>query len=55
LSSIPAANNWLGRSQFAADSEFAGTISEFRIYGTARTASQIQASYTAGENMVPPQ
>jgi hypothetical protein len=55
LSSIPAANNWLGRSQFSPDSEFAGTISEFRIYGTARSASQIQASYTMGENSVPTQ
>jgi hypothetical protein len=55
LGSISQSHNWLGRSQFAADPEFAGSISEFRIYDTARTAAQIEASYTAGESMVPPQ
>jgi hypothetical protein len=55
LSSISSSHNWLGRSQFEPDSEFAGTISEFRVYRTARSASQIQMSYMAGENMVPTQ
>ena len=48
-------NNWLGRSQFSADTEFAGTISEFRIYNTARSSSQIAASATAGPDSVPTQ
>jgi hypothetical protein len=55
IANISAAHNWLGRSQFAADPEFAGSISEFRVYGSARTAAQIQASYMAGENTVPTQ
>lgn len=55
LSSITDSNNWLGRSQFTADQEFAGTISEFRIYNTARTGSQIAASNTAGPDTPPTQ
>ena len=46
---------WLGRSLFSSDTEFAGTISEFRIYPTARSASQISASSSAGPDNVPPQ
>ena len=48
-------NNWLGRSQFNNDTEYAGTISEFRIYNTARTAAQISASATAGPDSPPTQ
>jgi hypothetical protein len=48
-------NNWLGRSQFSADTEYAGTISEFRIYNTARTSSQITSSANAGPDTVPTQ
>jgi hypothetical protein len=48
-------NNWLGRSQFNADGEYAGTISEFRIYNTARTSSQISSSATAGPDSPPTQ
>jgi hypothetical protein len=46
---------WLGRSLFFSDTEFAGTISEFRIYPTARSASQISASASAGPDSVPSQ
>jgi hypothetical protein len=49
------ASAWLGRSLFASDTEFAGTISEFRIYPTARSASQISASSSAGPDSVPTQ
>jgi hypothetical protein len=48
-------NNWLGRSQFSNDTEYAGTISEFRIYNSARSTAQISASATAGPDSVPTQ
>jgi hypothetical protein len=48
-------NNWLGRSQFSNDAEYGGTISEFRIYASARTAAQITASAAAGPDSVPTQ
>jgi hypothetical protein len=55
LSSIADTHNWLGRSQFSPDGEFAGTISEFRIYNTARSSAQISASYAAGPDTPPTQ
>jgi hypothetical protein len=55
LSSITPSHNWLGRSQYAQDPEFAGSIDEFRIYPTARTAAQISASESAGPASVPTQ
>jgi hypothetical protein len=36
-------NNWIGRSQFAADSLFDGQIDDFRIYKRALTAAEIAA------------
>jgi hypothetical protein len=45
-------NNWLGRSQFAVDDGFAGTISEFRIYSVALTPDQVRASYDAGKDAI---
>ena len=45
-------NNWLGRSQFAIDDGFAGSISEFRIYAIALSPTQIKASYDAGKDAV---
>jgi hypothetical protein len=53
LSSINNANNWLGRSQFSSDPEFGGRIHEFRIYSSARTSAQLQASYSAGPDAPP--
>jgi hypothetical protein len=50
LSAINDANCWLGRSQFAADPEFNGTLYEFRIYNIALSATQVQASFTAGSD-----
>jgi hypothetical protein len=55
LSFITDTHNWLGRSQFSADMEFAGTISEFRIYNTERSSAQIAASNTAGPDTPPTQ
>jgi len=52
LSYIYDVNNWLGRSQFAADEGFTGTFLEFRIYSVALTAAQVLASYDAGPDVV---
>ncbi|WP_435924225.1 alpha-L-arabinofuranosidase C-terminal domain-containing protein [Paenibacillus sp. DYY-L-2] len=35
------ANNWIGRSQFEADADFAGSLSDFRIYKDALTQDEI--------------
>jgi hypothetical protein len=48
LSSINPMNLWLGRSNTVADSEFFGSLHEFRIYAAALTAAQLHASYSAG-------
>jgi hypothetical protein len=45
-------NNWLGRSQFAMDEGFAGSIFEFRIYAIGLTPNQVKASYDAGKDVV---
>jgi hypothetical protein len=50
LSSIDDRNNWLGRSQFSADPELDAMLYEFRIYSTALTTTEVQASYNAGQN-----
>ena len=55
LRSLADSANYLGRSQFTADPEFSGSIQEFRIYGMARSAAQIQASFTAGPDALPTQ
>lgn len=48
LSSLNDINNWLGRSPYAVDSGFAGTIHEFRIYGAALSQASLQVSLQAG-------
>ncbi len=48
LSAINDINNWLGRSQFASDPEFAGDLLEFRIYGAALDATLIGLSFELG-------
>lgn len=48
LAVIDDVNSWLGRSQFATDVGFSGSIDEFRIYDVALTASQVAFSYQAG-------
>lgn len=53
LSMVPDVNNWLGRSQYAADQSFAGILHEFRIYSRALTAAQILADSAAGPDMLP--
>lgn len=48
LSLINDVNNWLGRSQYSSDPEFAGTIHEFRVYAAALTGDQIAQSFAEG-------
>lgn len=55
LSFLKDVNNWLGRSQFAADPPFKGSISELRIYSAARTAEQLRAAAAAGADALPAQ
>lgn len=52
LSYVYDINDWLGRSQFAADTGFVGTFNEFRIYSTALTASEIRVSYDSGPDVI---
>ncbi len=48
LSMLNDVNNWLGRSQYAGDPAFSGSITEFRIYNAALPPDVVQASFTAG-------
>jgi hypothetical protein len=50
LSSLNDVNNWLGRSQYAGNDSFGGTLDEFRIYGAALSQTDIRASIAAGPN-----
>ena len=53
LSSLQDLNNWLGRSQFEMDAGFSGTIHELRLYSIARSAADIEASFSAGPETLP--
>ncbi len=48
LSDIQDVNDWLGRSQYAIDPPFTGSIDEFRIYGRQLSACEIEALNVAG-------
>ena len=48
LSAIDDVNNWLGHSNYAADVDLSGIFNEFRIYGAALSAAQIEDSFVAG-------
>jgi len=48
LTSINADHCWLGRSNFAVDSEFNGSYNEFRIWDVALSGDQLSASFDAG-------
>ena len=48
LDSLDDVNNWLGRSQYAADAQFVGSIEEFRIYDVALTRPQVDLSFASG-------
>lgn len=46
-------NFYIGRSQFAADPYFDGTLNELRTYNTGLSASQIAADYANGPDVIP--
>jgi len=48
LAAIEDVNNWLGRSQFSADSRFGGSFLEFRIYDRALTSERLATSVAFG-------
>jgi hypothetical protein len=48
LSKINDVNVWLGRSQYANDSELNAVYHEFRVYGAALSEAQVAAAYAAG-------
>lgn len=50
LSDIEDVDDWIGRSQWKSDNPFNGSIDEFRIYGRALSACEIQALNVAGPN-----
>jgi hypothetical protein len=57
LSTVEDVNNWLGRSQFAADTRFGGTFLEFRIYDAALSPAELSDSLSFGpspEFLAPP-
>jgi hypothetical protein len=53
LSSIDDGNSWLGRSNYVADADFAGSFDEFRMYGAALSDEDIAASFAAGPDAKP--
>lgn len=52
LSGIIDTNNWLGRSQYAADPYFSGFYNEFRIYRGLLSDADVAADYAAGPDVV---
>ncbi len=52
LANVDDLKCWLGRSMYAGDSGFTGSIDEFRIYAGALTAAQVLADYNAGPDKV---
>lgn len=48
LSEVEDVNNWLGRSQWSGDMNAHAAYNELRIYDSAMTDSEVQASYYAG-------
>lgn len=48
LSQIHDVNDWIGRSQFAADAPLSGVIDEFRVYDAALSEAEILKSFSSG-------
>jgi hypothetical protein len=48
----PTPNDWLGRSQFAGDFLFKGSINELRLYNGILTPLQVYMDYLAGPDVV---
>jgi hypothetical protein len=55
LGNLNDVNNWLGRSNWTADSNLQGSFDEFRIYDTALSDAQVSASFAAGPGTVIPE
>jgi hypothetical protein len=53
LSAIQDVRNWLGRSQYAADTLFIGSYNEFRVYEGSLTPGEVAASFANGPNTLP--
>jgi hypothetical protein len=54
LSDIEDVNDWLGQSQFSQDkSNFAGTYTEFRIYGQALSVCALRQTLRKGPDLLP--
>lgn len=51
LTMITAQNFWLGQSQFLGNPAFFGTITEFRVYGSALTDGEVAANFAAGPDV----
>ncbi|MEY4243226.1 MAG: hypothetical protein RLZZ245_811, partial [Verrucomicrobiota bacterium] len=54
LAEMADVNNWIGRSQWAADMNSNLSLNELRIYESALTPGQITASMSAGANVIFP-
>lgn len=52
LSLVNDINNWLGRSQFAADAELQGSYYEFRVYSAALSPELVAISFKGGPDAV---
>lgn len=48
LSGLRDGDNWLGRSHLTADPSLNASMSELRIYNTALSAPELDASFQAG-------
>jgi hypothetical protein len=53
LGDVNDINCWLGRSNWTADGNLAGTFNEFRLYSGLMSETQIAANTAAGPNVVP--
>jgi Concanavalin A-like lectin/glucanases superfamily/Glucose / Sorbosone dehydrogenase len=53
LRNLNDVNNWLGRSNWTADSNFQGSLNEFRIYDDAKTAADVLTDFNAGPDVAP--
>ena len=53
LRNLSDVNNWLGRSNWTADSNFQGSLNEFRIYDDAKTAADVLTDFNAGPDVAP--
>ena len=54
LSAIEDVNNWLGRSQWSANSTSNAAYDEVRLYDHAMSAAEVSASFAAGQNIAAP-